>query len=85
MIVPSRWGRGRAAEAAVAAIDWAFRHLGWDEVIHIIDPENTASQRVAIKLGSQNRGPGRLPPPYDDHAADIWGQTRAQWEERHAI
>ena len=26
------WGKGYATEAAVAAIDWAFANLGWDEV-----------------------------------------------------
>ncbi|HZZ88363.1 MAG TPA: GNAT family N-acetyltransferase, partial [Caulobacteraceae bacterium] len=34
------WGRGYATEAATAAIDWAFDHLGWIEVIHCIDAEN---------------------------------------------
>ena len=53
------WGQGYATEAASAAIDWAFDHLGWTEVIHCIDPENVASQAVARRLGSTNRGPGR--------------------------
>lgn len=83
-IVPARWGRGYAVEAAAAAIDWAFDRLGWDEIIHVIDPENVASQRVAIKLGSRNRGRGRLPPPYDGHTIDIWGQTREEWRQRQA-
>ncbi len=81
-IIPARWGRGYAVEAATAAIDWAFERLGWNEIIHVIDPENVASQRVAIKLGSQNRGRGRLPAPYDDQTIDLWGQTRAQWQRR---
>ena len=34
------WGKGYATEAAVAAIDWAFANLGWDDVIHCIDPAN---------------------------------------------
>jgi RimJ/RimL family protein N-acetyltransferase len=76
------WGKGYATEAAGAAIEWVFVALGWDEVIHVIDAENTPSQRVAIKLGSRNRGPGRLPPPYEAHRVDIWGQTRREWESR---
>eukprot|EP01035_Chromulina_nebulosa_P015713 gene15714-20812_t len=32
-----------AHEAAVASIDYAFDVLGWDNVIHTIDPANTAS------------------------------------------
>lgn len=81
-IVRSRWNRGYATEAATAAIDWAFDALGWTEVIHVIAPENVASRVVAEKLGSQNRGPGRLPPPLEDTAVDVWGQTREEWQNR---
>ncbi|GAA3919728.1 GNAT family N-acetyltransferase [Luteimonas lutimaris] len=76
------WGRGYATESATAAIDWVFENLGWDEVIHCIDPGNTPSQALARRLGSSNRGPGRLPAPYEDHPVEIWGQTRAQWQAR---
>lgn len=76
------WGKGYATEACVAAIDWAFDMLSWREVIHCIAPENIPSQGVARRLGSSNRGPGRLPPPLQDHAIDIWGQSRAEWKAR---
>lgn len=79
-IVRERCGRGYASEAAAAAIDWAFAELGWTDVIHVIDVGNVASQRVAMKLGSVNRGPGTLPEPYDDTVVDIWGQSRADWQ-----
>jgi len=81
----SAWGRGYAMEAATAAIDWAFDHLQWPEVIHSIDPDNHASKALAVRLGSSNRGPGRLPPPLEDHPVDIWGQTRDQWLARRAL
>jgi len=81
-IVRSAWGQGYAHEAAVATIDWAFDTLGWTEVIHCIDPENTPSQKLAERLGSVNRGPGKLPPPYEVYPVDIWGQTREQWQSR---
>jgi RimJ/RimL family protein N-acetyltransferase len=81
----SVWGRGYATEAATAATDWAFDHLGWTEVIHSIAPDNTASQHVAMRLGSTRRGPGRLPPPYENAAIDIWGQTREQWQARRRL
>jgi RimJ/RimL family protein N-acetyltransferase len=74
--------QGYATEAAAASIDWAFRNLGWNEVIHAIAPDNTASQAVARKLGAHNRGRKRLPPPYEDSIVDIWGQTRDEWEMR---
>ena len=78
----SAWGRGYATEAAEAAIDWAFGHLGWVEVIHSIDPTNHASQALAARLGSSNRGPGKLPAPFEDVRIDIWAQTREQWQQR---
>jgi RimJ/RimL family protein N-acetyltransferase len=83
-IVRDCWGRGFATEAASVTADWAFDHLGWTEMIHSIAPDNTASQGVARKLGSHNRGPGQLPPPYDHDRVDIWGQTRAHWQARQA-
>ena len=82
-IVRDCWGRGYAAEGAIAATDWAFDTLGWTDIIHSIAPENTASQRVAQKLGSRNFGPGRLPPPFENDIVDIWGQSREEWRARH--
>jgi RimJ/RimL family protein N-acetyltransferase len=73
------WKQGYAIEGATAAIDWVFDQLGWSEIIHIIAPDNLASQALAAKLGSRNRGRGRLPPPSEDVRVDIWGQTRAEW------
>jgi len=81
-IVRSRCNRGYATEAATASIDWAFETLGWDDVIHTISPGNIVSQALATKLGSRNRGPGRLPPPFEDLPIEIWGQTREEWQSR---
>lgn len=78
---PDAWGKGYATEAGVAAIDWAFARLGWDEIIHCIDPANLASQNVARRLGSTLRGRGRLPAPYEDAPIEVWGQARTQWQE----
>jgi RimJ/RimL family protein N-acetyltransferase len=78
------WGRGYATEAATAAIDWAFANLGWHEVIHSIHPDNLASQKLAQRLGSRNRGRGRLPPPSEDVPIDIWAQGRDEWLARRA-
>lgn len=81
-IVRDCWGKGYAVEGAIASIDWAFDTLGWDDMIHSIAPANAASQRVAEKLGSRNRGPGALPPPFEHDPIDIWGQTRGEWRSR---
>ena len=72
---PDAQGQGYGLEAATAAIDYAFDVLGWDDVIHCIDPDNTPSQRLAERLGSRNRGPTRRPPPYHVIPCDKWGQT----------
>lgn len=63
---------------------WAFDTLRWEEVIHTIAPDNIASRRVAEKLGATNRGPGRLPAPYENDTVEVWGQTREQWSARRA-
>jgi len=80
---PDAWGNGYAVEGATAAIDWAFDNLGWADVIHCIDPDNVPSQRLAQRLGSRNRGPGKLPAPYEGSPTDVWGQTREEWRARH--
>lgn len=74
------WGKGYATEAASASIDWAFEHLGWESIIHCIDPENLASQKVAHRLGSTRQGQTRLPPPFEDSVVEVWGQSREQWQ-----
>src|SRR5262249_25416741 len=45
------WGRGYAAEAAVASRDWAFRTLGVPHVISLIHPDNHRSIAVAKRNG----------------------------------
>lgn len=81
---PDAWGKGYATEACAATIDWVFAHLGWSEVIHTIAPANAGSQKVAMRLGSRLRGPGRLPPPLEAQPVEIWGQTREEWDMRRS-
>src|SRR5690349_4305761 len=84
-LIRESWGKGYAGEAAAASTDWALDTLGWTDIIHSIAPANVASQRVAQKLGSRNRGPGALPPPYAHDLVEIWGQTAAEWRLRRAM
>jgi RimJ/RimL family protein N-acetyltransferase len=81
-VAPQFAGKGYAYEGAVAAMDYAFDILGWPDVIHTIDPENTRSIALAQRLGSANRGATRLPDPYQDARVDAWGQSAAQWRAR---
>lgn len=82
-IVRDAWGRGYAGEAAAACLDWVFDALGWQAVVHLIDSENRASQRVAEKLGSRKQGYIDDVPPFGI-GADIWGQSAADWRARRA-
>lgn len=79
---PDAQGQGYAREAATAAIDYAFDVLGWTEVIHCIDPDNTGSRNLAAALGSANLGPTVLPPPFEAFPVDRWGQSREAWRSR---
>lgn len=81
-LLRSAWGKGYATEAATAAIDWAFDTLGWTEMIHCIDPENTASIAMAKRLGSTRLRSERLPPPHQHVVADVYGQSREAWHKR---
>jgi RimJ/RimL family protein N-acetyltransferase len=47
---PAFWGKGYATEAAKVVVCWAFDQLGLDQIISIIDPQNTASLQVAARL-----------------------------------
>ena len=51
LLARSHWGRGLATEGGRAACDWAFATLGADRLISVIHPDNTASIRVAERLG----------------------------------
>lgn len=75
-------GRGYACEAAAASMDYAVDVLGWDRVIHTIDPDNLRSIRLAQRLGSTNQGPTTLPAPFAHFRVDAWGQSAAEWRSR---
>lgn len=50
-----RWGRGYATESAEAGIEWA-PELGLRELVALIMEDNSASRRVAEKLGMKEAG-----------------------------
>ncbi len=53
------WGHGFATEAAKASVSYRLEHLGLERIISIIQPENTASRRVAEKAGLTLQGETR--------------------------
>lgn len=55
-LMPSARGRGIATEAMSAVLDWADSHLSVDLTGCIIDPRNSASLRVATRLGYVTAG-----------------------------
>lgn len=77
---PDAWGKGYAFEAAAASIDYAFDVLQWTNVIHLVNPANVRSRRVAERLGAKLQGQARMPPPFDAELADVWGQSGDEWQ-----
>jgi RimJ/RimL family protein N-acetyltransferase len=55
-IFPWSQSKGYAVEAAAAAMVWVHEALGRDHVVHLIDPLNPASERVAQALGAEVTG-----------------------------
>jgi RimJ/RimL family protein N-acetyltransferase len=52
---PRFWGQGYATEAAKASTSWAFEEAGLGRLISLIDPDNRASEAVALRLGENLR------------------------------
>ena len=70
------WGRGYATEAARAAMEWGFATIGFDRLISLIDPANTASIAVAERLGEKLAGETDLL----GHRVLVYAIDRATWE-----
>ena len=48
---PEAWGKGLATEFSLAAIDYAFNVLDFQEVVGIVRKNHLASQKVLLKCG----------------------------------
>ena len=75
-LTPAARGKGYAAEAARAAIDWSFARFPLARIISLIHPDNAASQRVAARLG-ERRTAERFAPFGD--LCDVWELRREDW------
>ena len=51
IFTPEDWGMGYATEMAFALKDYVFNKLGINRLIALIHPDNTASAKVAVKIG----------------------------------
>jgi len=51
VLASSSWGKGYATEMGQALKQYAFEELGIGRLIALIEPENAASERVAVKTG----------------------------------
>jgi ribosomal-protein-alanine N-acetyltransferase len=51
MLAKTYWRKGLATEAAIAIKQYGFQVIGCDRLISLIDPDNLASQKVALKNG----------------------------------
>ncbi len=71
-------GKGYAVEAAAASIDWAFATFEIEQIVHVIRPENAASQKVAERLGAIVERQIDL----FGSAADLWVTRRDIWTSR---
>ena len=74
-VFPEHQGKGYAVEGAAASVIWAREALGRDYVIHLIDPLNAPSERVAMALGAEVTGTWDSPLA---HGARIW---TTRWEK----
>ena len=55
-LLPAARGKGYATEAAQRTLQYVFGPLGWSTAVSMIGPENTASIRVAERLGARLDG-----------------------------
>ena len=79
-IARAHWGRGYATEGAAAAVRYAFEVLGRPRIVSLIDPANTRSAAVALRLGERRVGDWML----RGHRVDVYGLERASWLAAHA-
>lgn len=72
------WGKGLAAEAATAALTWAFDADLVDRVVSCIQVGNRRSVRLAERLGMRPRH--RTVVPAHRRWVDVYELTKAEWE-----
>ncbi len=84
------WGKGYATEAATAALDFAFDHLGLDEVVSFTATVNLRSSAVMERLGMTHDPADDfdhpvLPPGHRLRRHVLFRLPAARWRERRAV
>ncbi len=74
------WGQGYATQAAQLALDWGFETLGTDEILSAINPDNSASIRVAERLGLTYVRDDQL----QGMPCRLYALTRGAWRDRRS-
>lgn len=77
-LLPKVWGKGLAHEAGLGLIDFTFRHQMTNRLISIIQVNNIASQKVALKNGLIRKERIR----YNNRDVYIYQITMDDWNER---
>ncbi len=86
-LAAAHWGNGYAAEAARAALAYAFDTLRLPEVVSFTAENNQPSRRVMTRIGMQFDGETFLHPrlptghPLQKHV--LYRLNRQMWRERH--
>jgi ribosomal-protein-alanine N-acetyltransferase len=82
-----QWGRGLATEAATAMLDLGFERLGLHRIEATIEPDNSASVRVAEKLGMRLEGrmKERFSTPDGWRDSLLYATTEDEWRAHSAI
>ncbi|MFF2655544.1 GNAT family N-acetyltransferase [Streptomyces sp. NPDC058045] len=78
---PAAVGRGLVTRGARVLIDWAVRERGIHRVEWLVSSENTASVRVAQRLGMRREGVLRESYPYRGvrHDMEVWSLLAPEW------
>ncbi|MEU9843923.1 GNAT family protein [Actinomadura sp. NPDC048032] len=72
---PDHWGRGLAAEASRAVLDYAFGVVGVHRITAEIDTANPASSQIALQLGMRRWREG----PAGPDGAAYYAAERSRW------
>jgi ribosomal-protein-alanine N-acetyltransferase len=63
-LAPDHWGRGLAAEGLTAVVAYAFKTLGLEHLVAVVDEPNERSHRLMLRVGFTPTGTTATGPCY---------------------